>query len=109
MNTPWKSVPGCNIKFGDVPELGCLGAIVIRVLDVVFFFLGAAVVIYLIFGALKFVTSGGDPKAVTSAKNTMTYALIGLVIILLAFLTLNFLGNFLNLPAGQLLNFSIVQ
>ncbi len=109
MKTPWESVPGCNIKFGDVPELGCLGAIVIRVLDMVFFFLGAVVVIYLIFGALKFVTSGGDPKAVTSAKNTMTYAILGLIIILLSFLVLNFIGNFLGLEPGQLLQFGLVQ
>lgn len=109
MGSAWTSVPGCEINFTDVPTLGCLGAVILRVLNAVFFFLGAIVVIYLIFGALKFVVSGGDPKAVTSAKNTMTYAIFGLVIILLSFLVLNFIGNFLGLPTGQLLQFNLIQ
>ncbi len=114
---PWTSVAGCELPdlIGktpvgrDIPTLGCLGAVVLRVLDAVFFFLGAAAVIYLIFGSMRFLISGGDPKAVEAAKNTMTYAIIGLVIILLAFLFVNFIGTFLGLPAGQLLQLTIVQ
>jgi len=42
---------------------------------------GLISVIFLIFGAFKYITSGGDSGKVTSAKNTILYALIGLVIV----------------------------
>jgi hypothetical protein len=41
---------------------------------------GVASVIMIIVGGLKFVTSSGDSAGVTSARNTVLYAVIGLVI-----------------------------
>lgn len=45
---------------------------------------GAVAVIMIIWGGLKYVTSGGDSGNVTSAKNTIIYALVGLVVVALA-------------------------
>jgi uncharacterized ferredoxin-like protein len=42
---------------------------------------GAAAIILLIVGAIRFITSGGDSNAVSSAKGTIVNALIGLAII----------------------------
>ena len=41
---------------------------------------GVAAVIVIIISGLKYVTSGGDSNGISSAKNTLIYALIGLVI-----------------------------
>lgn len=41
--------------------------------------------IFIIIGGLKMVTGGGDPKKLASARNTIFYALIGLIVIALAF------------------------
>jgi hypothetical protein len=46
--------------------------------------IGVAAVIMIIVGGLKYVTSSGDANAVGSAKNTVLYALIGLVVAVLA-------------------------
>ena len=46
--------------------------------------IGALAVFFIIFGGVKYLTSGGDKDKVTSAKNTILYAVIGLVIALLA-------------------------
>ena len=46
--------------------------------------------IMLIIGGIKYVVSGGDSKKVTDAKNTVLYAIIGLVISFLAFAIVNF-------------------
>lgn len=46
--------------------------------------LGAIAVIMIVIGGFKFVTSGGDTNAVASAKNTIIYALVGLVVVALA-------------------------
>ena len=42
--------------------------------------LGVVAVIVLIYGGFKYVTSGGDSNKVSSAKNNILYAIIGLVI-----------------------------
>lgn len=44
----------------------------------------------LIIGGIRYVISGGDSKKVTDAKNTVLYAIIGLVIAFLAFAIVNF-------------------
>ncbi len=45
---------------------------------------GAICVIVIIIGGFKFVTSGGDSNATTSARSTVLYALVGLVIVAFA-------------------------
>lgn len=50
----------------------------------------AAIVLFilLVVGGFKYITSGGDPKAVEGAKKTLTSAITGLVIILISYLVL---------------------
>ncbi|HSX17871.1 MAG TPA: pilin [Candidatus Saccharimonadales bacterium] len=45
---------------------------------------GIVAVIMLVIGAFRYITSGGNDQAVASAKKTIIYALIGLVIVALA-------------------------
>jgi Type IV secretion system pilin len=45
---------------------------------------GIAAVIMIIVAGLKFITSGGDASAVSSAKNSLVYALVGVVVVALA-------------------------
>ena len=46
--------------------------------------IGAVSVIMIIYGGFKYITSGGNDKNVSGAKNTILYAVIGLVIVALA-------------------------
>ena len=54
---------------------------VINLLSVI---VGIVAVIMIIIAGLKYITSAGDSNKVTSAKNTLLYAIIGLVIVALA-------------------------
>lgn len=45
---------------------------------------GVVAVVMIIIGGLKYITSGGDSGNITGAKNTILYAIIGLVIVALA-------------------------
>jgi hypothetical protein len=47
----------------------------------------------LIYGGLRYVISGGDSKKVTDAKNTIMYAIIGLIIAILSYAIVNFVIN----------------
>ena len=61
-----------------------------QVTNVILYIVGAVAVIMLIIGGVKYVVSGGDAKKVTDAKNTVLYAIIGLIICFLAFAIVNF-------------------
>jgi hypothetical protein len=67
--------PGGSTTVPDIIQL------VIRILS---WIVGVVAVIMIIIGGLKYVTSGGDSASISSAKNTIIYALIGLVIAVLA-------------------------
>jgi hypothetical protein len=45
---------------------------------------GVVAVIMIIIAGFKYITSGGDSGNVTSAKNTILYAIIGLVVVALS-------------------------
>jgi hypothetical protein len=63
--------------------------------NVLLFIIGAISVIMLIIGGIRYTVSGGDSAAVTSAKNTILYAIVGIVVALLAYAVVNFvLGSF---------------
>lgn len=58
--------------------------------NVLLFIIGAISVIMLIIGGIRYVVSGGDSSAVTAAKNTILYAVVGIVVAILAYALVNF-------------------
>jgi hypothetical protein len=66
------------------------GGIFETITNVLLFLIGAVSVIMLIYGGLRYVISGGDSTAVTAAKNTILYAVIGIIVALLAYAIVNF-------------------
>lgn len=72
------------------------GGIFTVIANTLIFIVGAISVIYLIIGALRYVTSNGDSKAVTAAKDTILYAVIGVVIAVISFALVQFVINALN-------------
>ncbi|MBI3889826.1 hypothetical protein HY312_04635 [Candidatus Saccharibacteria bacterium] len=68
--------------------------------NVLLFVIGAVSVIMLIIGGIRYVVSGGDSTAVQNAKNTILYAIVGVVVAILAYAVVNFvLGAFT--PTGS--------
>ena len=64
-----------------------------RLTNTILLVVGLISVIMLVYGGLRYILSGGDSKKVTDAKNTILYAIIGLIISLLAFAIVNFVLN----------------
>jgi lysylphosphatidylglycerol synthetase-like protein (DUF2156 family) len=81
---------GCA-QGGDTPStlFGSEG-IFNTIVNVILFLVGAISVIMLIYGGIKYSISAGDTSKVTSAKNTIMYAIVGLVVSILAFAIVNF-------------------
>lgn len=57
-----------------------------------------AFLLMLIIGAFKFLTSGGDPKGTASARSTLTYALLGVVLLIVAWLILLLVKSVTGVP-----------
>jgi cytochrome bd-type quinol oxidase subunit 2 len=58
--------------------------IITDIINIFSIVVGIISVIMIIYGGFRYVTSGGDSGNVSSAKNTIIYAIIGLVIVALA-------------------------
>jgi hypothetical protein len=58
--------------------------IVTLIINVISVIVGIVAVIMIIWGGFKYITAGGDSGNVTTARNTIIYAIVGLVIVALA-------------------------
>lgn len=63
------------------------------VVDMLRFAVGAASVIMLVVGGIRFATSGGDPQAARAARNTVLYAFVGIIVAFAAALMVSLVLN----------------
>jgi hypothetical protein len=75
----------CNEDAGSKIE-NLIGSVI----NILSWIVGIIAVIMIIIGGLRYITSGGDSANVTAAKNTILYAVIGLVIVAFAQLIVRF-------------------
>ena len=67
-----------------------VGTLIKTIVNVLLYILGAIAVIMIVIGGIKYTYSNGDSSSVQSAKNTILYAVVGLVIAIMAFAIVNF-------------------
>lgn len=70
------NAPNCNPPSGST-TVERLIRVVVNLLS---FVVGVAAVIMLIIGGLKYITSSGDSSGINSAKNTILYAIVGIIV-----------------------------
>jgi hypothetical protein len=63
---------------------GSLAKIAQKIINIFSVIVGIVAVIMIIYGGFRYITSGGDSGRVGNAKNTLIYAIIGLIIVALA-------------------------
>ena len=80
----------CAQPTGTSGTLFGQGGVFTSIVNTALFVIGAVAVLMLIYGGVRYTISGGDEKAITSAKNTILYAIVGIVIAVLAYAIINF-------------------
>lgn len=75
--------PGQSCTGGDTAD-NSIAKIANQVVNIFSIIVGVVAVIMIIYGGFKYITSGGDSGNVSSAKNTLIYAVIGLIIVALS-------------------------
>ncbi len=71
----------CQVDGEKDPIAGQEG-VIIRTVTILSYIVGFASVLMVILGGLKFITANGDPNSISSARNTVLYALIGVAVFL---------------------------
>ena len=66
------------------------GGVVTTIINTLLFVVGFLSVVMLIIGGIRYTTSNGDSSAIQAAKNTILYAVIGLIVAILAYAIVNF-------------------
>ena len=67
-----------------------------NIVNTLLFVLGTIAVIMIIVGGIRYTTSNGDQSQLSSAKNTILYSVVGLVVAIMAYAIVNFvIGMFL--------------
>lgn len=79
---------GKEFGFGDITSLGDATS---RLVKPAFELSAATVIIYFLLGAFKYLTSGGNKEEIEKARQMITHAIIGFIILMFAFLILQFL------------------
>lgn len=78
-----------------------------NVFSVAITFIGLAAFVMLIVGSFGYLLSGGNSKGTEQARNTITFAVVGIVVALSAFIILNFVSIFTGVE--EVTNFTIPE
>lgn len=89
--SPWT---GDCVYDGDVATIQGLECLVGNILNVAITIIGMVVILMLVFGAYKLLTSGGNAQSVESGKQTITYAILGLTLAVASWFILNLIATF---------------
>ena len=86
----WREGMNAAHSDGTPSDLDGSDGTVKKVINAVLYVVGILAVVMVIIGGVQYTTSGGDQAAVTKAKNTILYGIVGLVIAILAYAIVNF-------------------
>ncbi len=95
-NDPLTAGASCSQGGSQKDNLFGQGGIFTVIANTLIFLVGAISVIFLIIGGLRYVISNGDSKNVTAAKDTILYAIIGIVVAVISFALVQFVITALN-------------
>ncbi|HUD19192.1 MAG TPA: pilin [Patescibacteria group bacterium] len=94
-----------NLQQGDVATVQSLEGLFTNVVNVVIALAGVALLLMFVIAGFSFLFSQGDQKKLEQARGTLTNAVIGLVVIVAAFLIIRIISVFTGVP--QILKFTI--
>jgi hypothetical protein len=90
LTNPLQTGADCAQANGTSNNLFATNGVFQTVSNTLIFLVGAVSVVFLIIGGLRYVISNGDSKQVEAAKNTILYAIIGIVVAVISFALVQF-------------------
>lgn len=97
-----KSLEECpEDQIAKIATIKGFDCVVRNILNIAIRLAGVLLFIMLIVGGFKYLTAGGDPKKAEAAQKTLTYAIAGLVLVILAWFILLFIEKFTGVDVTQ--------
>jgi len=82
---------GNNADCGGRQPQNKLNSLIETIVNVITVIVGIVAVIMIIYGGFRYITSGGETAGVAAAKNTIIYAIVGLIIVAMAQIIVKFI------------------
>lgn len=79
----------CSRAPGQAKELDGNQGVITTIINTMLFIVGLLAVIMIIYAGIRFVTAHGDEKQVESARQTIIYSVVGLIVAILAYALVN--------------------
>ena len=96
----------CGASDGNqIVTLECFPTFLMNLINGLLIFAGVAATALIMLGGIRYISSSGDQVKVEKARRTLTYAVIGLILIVLSFVFLNFLSTITGSPALKSIDF----
>jgi hypothetical protein len=87
---------GADLRLGTGScgqQTGRVNTVIKNIVNIFTAIVGIVAVIMIIYGGFRYITSGGDSGNIQTAKSTVLYALVGLIIVALAQIIVRFVLN----------------
>ncbi len=81
-------------------KISGLNIVLQNFLSIALTLVGLVAIIMIVVSGIHFLSAGGDKEGAAKAKNTLTFAIIGLIVAISAWMILNLFGSFLGINVG---------
>ena len=84
---------GYNDAGGNTASVTSMSSVIGKVINTMLFIVGVLAVAMIIYSGIRYITAHGDKSQVESAKNTLIYSVVGLIVAILAYAIVNWVLN----------------
>jgi hypothetical protein len=86
--------PNCfrSAYANDVATVNCIPSLINAAFNCFLAFSGMVALFLIAWGAIRMITSGGDSKQIDNARRTITFSIVGLIVVLMSFAIVNLIG-----------------
>lgn len=96
-----QTVEGTNVQVTTAPDYGCVLQVIQNVLNVVVTLATLVMVFYIVIAGLQFIMSGSGGEALSKAKTRITNVVIGIVVVLVAWLLIDYVMKTIYNEKGE--------
>ena len=102
---PWKNLGGAEAD-NKIPTLLSALSLFQNIVNAALILAGLVALLFIIFSGIKLILSGGDAKKVASARSTLTFAIIGLLLVFFSFAIVFFISTITGVDCIRDVGFS---
>ncbi len=93
MSIPTKTLAAPTQISNNPAQISDIVIVLQNIISLLAPFAGLAFFVMLLYGGYKFINSGGDPKNAAAARSVLTYAIVGVILVVVSYLLIKLIAN----------------